>query len=492
MREGDVLAEQVYALLRVHSHPIIIYPIFIEKLLRTQPDLKKLYLLLRASDSNAATQRLHDEIMGKELFRVLRDKMGADFDSFMSEKVKAIAGDVSLVNLGLDENVRNKITEEIDVIVNSAATTKFDERFDLALSINTMGALHILNFAKSCPKIQAFLHVSTAYVCGEATNEKVVKEEPIKMGQTIKGNSKLDIQSEKELMEKRMKKLEAENVGEKAMTSAMSDYGMERANFYGWPNPYVFTKAMGEMILSTYKDNVPLIIIRPSVITSTIKEPFRGWIEGFRTIDSIIGGHGKGTISNFLGDPTTIMGVIPVDMVTNCMVAATVIHSINQDLENFVYHVCSSSRNPIRLSNVCEFSNLYFSKNPLTNKTGSPITISKLRFLSDLDFQTLLIIQYVLPLKVLNLVSNAFFHVFEDWYSIDDKRVQLLIRMAKLFKPYLFFKAVFDDTNTQKLSMITKMENVEFDPKSIDWTDYMMNVHIPGLVKFVIKLFPKL
>ena len=36
--------------------------VFVEKILRIQPDLKKLYLLLRASDPEAATQRMHDEV----------------------------------------------------------------------------------------------------------------------------------------------------------------------------------------------------------------------------------------------------------------------------------------------------------------------------------------------------------------------------------------------------------------------------------------------
>lgn len=53
---------------------------------------------------------------------------------------------------------------------------------------------------------------------------------------------------------------------------------------HGWPNTYVFTKAMGEMLAVNQKDNVPLIIIRPTMITSTNKDPFPGWIEGVRYV----------------------------------------------------------------------------------------------------------------------------------------------------------------------------------------------------------------
>lgn len=51
---------------------------------------------------------------------------------------------------------------------------------------------------------------------------------------------------------------------------------------YGWPNTYVFTKAMGEMIVGEKRETISLVLIRPSIITSTFKEPFPGWTEGIR------------------------------------------------------------------------------------------------------------------------------------------------------------------------------------------------------------------
>jgi len=40
-----------------------------------------------------------------------------------------VAGDVAVENLGIkDHNILNMMFEEIDLIVNSAATTNFDER----------------------------------------------------------------------------------------------------------------------------------------------------------------------------------------------------------------------------------------------------------------------------------------------------------------------------------------------------------------------------
>lgn len=34
--------------------------------------------------------------------------------------------------------------------------------------------------------------------------------------------------------------------------------------------------------MGNYRENLPLVIIRPTMITSTLAEPFPGWIEGLR------------------------------------------------------------------------------------------------------------------------------------------------------------------------------------------------------------------
>lgn len=67
------------------------------------------------------------------------------------------------------------------------------------------------------------------------------------------------------------------NVGLNCFTSLIL-----RAKKYGWQDTYVFTKAMGEMMIDKMRGETPVVIIRPSVIESTCKEPFPGWMEGNR------------------------------------------------------------------------------------------------------------------------------------------------------------------------------------------------------------------
>lgn len=88
-----------------------------------------------------------------------------------------------------------------------------------------------------------------------------------------------------------------------------------RAREFGWPNTYVFTKALGEMTLAQQQEqqlggNVPVVIVRPSIITSIQRDPLPGWIEGTRTIDAILIGYAKQSLSCFLADLDLTMDVV--------------------------------------------------------------------------------------------------------------------------------------------------------------------------------------
>ncbi|CAI9092313.1 OLC1v1027512C1 [Oldenlandia corymbosa var. corymbosa] len=253
---------------------------FIEKILRVEPNVRKLYLVLRAPDSKSALQRFNSEIIAKDLFRVVKEKYGPSLSALIiAQKITVVAGDISKKNLGVqDLNLLEEMWNDVDTVVNLAATTNFDERYDVSFRINTLGAKHVLKFSKRCTKIKVLLHVSTAYVSGEKVG--VIRETPYGLGETLNGTFELNIDNEKKIIERKLEKLWAVNATEQDVELAMKDLGTQRARKFGWPNTYVFTKAMGEMLLGSSKGNIPLVIVRPTIITSTYKEPFPGWVEG--------------------------------------------------------------------------------------------------------------------------------------------------------------------------------------------------------------------
>ncbi|XP_042510489.1 fatty acyl-CoA reductase 3-like [Macadamia integrifolia] len=464
--------------------------IFVEKVLRVQPSVKKLYLLLRAADAQSAAQRLHKEVIGKDVFRVLREKCGAGLDSFVAEKVTAVAGDIACDNLGIDaSDLREEMWKEIDIIVNIAATTNFDERYDVSLGVNAMGAKYVLSFAKRCVKLQMLLHVSTAYVAGEQGG--LILEKPFRMGETLNGRPGLDMERELKLVEEKLKELKALECSKSDETFAMKELGINRARHYGWPNTYVFTKCLGEMLIGQSRENLPVVIIRPTIITSTYREPFPGWVEGMRTIDSLGVGYGKGRITCFLGDPESIVDVIPGDMVVNAMIVAMVAHA-NQHGE-FIYQVGSSVRNPAKFTLFQDYGYQFFSKHPCIDKDGKPIKVGKVAVFSTMDsFHKYMAVRYMLPLKALQLLNIVSCQYFQNLCSNFSRKINFVMRLVELYRPYLFFRGVFDDLNLEKLRMAMKDNGAEenifcFDPKCISWDDYFLNIHLPGLIRYVFK-----
>ncbi|XP_016577922.1 fatty acyl-CoA reductase 3 isoform X2 [Capsicum annuum] len=415
--------------------------IFVEKILRVQPNVKKLYLLLRAQDNNAALQRFNTEAVEKDLFKILREKHGANLNTFIAQRTTIIRGDITFENLGVkDTNLVEEMWREVEVVVNLAATTNFDERYDVSLGLNTFGAINVLNFAKKCSKLKVLLHVSTAYVSGEKTG--LILETPYKLGETLNGTSGLDIHTEKKVIEETLKQLKFEGSSEETITSTMKELGLARSRKFGWPNPYVFTKALAEMLLGELKEDVPLVIFRPTIVTSTFQEPFPGWVEGIRTVDSLAVGYGKGKITCFVGNPDSIIDVIPADMVVNAMIV-TMVAQAGQRGSQMIYHVGTSVSHPIEFTWLQEYAFHHFSNHPYIDKQGKPVIVGKVNVLSSMDsFRRYMALRYLLPLKGLEVVNTLLCQFFQAKYLELDRKIKFVMRLIDLYAPYLFFEGM--------------------------------------------------
>ncbi|KAF7103010.1 hypothetical protein CFC21_104052 [Triticum aestivum] len=467
--------------------------VLVEKILRVQPDVKKLFLLVRAPDVESAKLRIQTEVTGREIFLVLKEKHGMGFDDFIEEKICPLAGDIMYENFGLDTANLRELSKDIDIIVNIAAITNFSERYDVAFDANVLGAKHVCAFARKCTKLKMLLHVSTAYVAGE--QEGLILEKPFLMGETLREGTHLDIESELTLIRETRRELKDNCSSEKAERRTMKELGLKRARQFGWPNTYVFTKAMGEMLLGHLPGELPVVILRPSIITSILKEPLPGWMEGIRTDDhAVVIGYAKQTLPFFLVDLSLIMDVIPGDMVVNAMMVAMAAHS--EERAQTIYHVTSSLRNPAPYAILADTGHRYFYDNPpRTGRNGEPARLNKMRFFSTVARLSLyMAVRYRLPLEMLRLVNIALCGFFSQRYDDLSRKYRFIVQLIELYAPYSLFKGCFDDMNTERLRMAMKKEQhsniaeefyFDFDPKSIDWDSYFYGVHIPGVLKYM-------
>ncbi|XP_023639214.1 fatty acyl-CoA reductase 6, chloroplastic [Capsella rubella] len=135
--------------------------LLIEKLLRASPEIGKVYLLMRSKNQESAEKTLCDEIISSDLFKLLKQMHGSSYEAFMKSKLIPVIGDIGEDNLGMESEIRDKISEEIDVIISCGGRTTFDDRYDSALSVNALGPGRLLSLGKECKKLTLFLHFST-------------------------------------------------------------------------------------------------------------------------------------------------------------------------------------------------------------------------------------------------------------------------------------------------------------------------------------------
>jgi alcohol-forming fatty acyl-CoA reductase len=245
-----------------------------------------------------------------------------------------------------------------------------------------------------------FYHCCTAYVSGDRAG--LIMEKPIRPGESLRDGTHLDIDAELRLVREVKNELadRDEDAQKTTERKAMKELGVQRARHFGWSNTYVFTKAMGEMLLGQLRGDMPVVVMRPSIITSVRADPLPGWMQGMRTIDTLIIGYAKQNISCFLGDLGMVMDVIPGDMVVNAMMAAMVAHSEEKGVQA-VYHATSSLRNPATYNVLYQSGRRHFYENPRLGKNGEVIPTREMYFFSTIArFRLYMILTYKLPLEV--------------------------------------------------------------------------------------------
>ncbi|XP_011147424.1 fatty acyl-CoA reductase 1 isoform X4 [Harpegnathos saltator] len=131
--------------------------VLIEKLLRSCPDIAKLYLLMRPKKGNGINDRLK-KLLNNALFDKLRTERPSTFD-----KLVPVMGDATSVGLGLLPADRQMLIDKVSVIFHIAASVRFDDSLKDAIFANTRSTRDVCILACSMKKLAVLLHVSSTY-----------------------------------------------------------------------------------------------------------------------------------------------------------------------------------------------------------------------------------------------------------------------------------------------------------------------------------------
>lgn len=133
-------------------------------LLSKSPEIGRIYCLVREYDGVEPTARL----------RQVFDFHG---DAFDASRIIPVFGDLK------DERLRSKLAEdkrleEVETVIHSAADTSFAPASNESLEkVNVGGTLQILDWARTLPRLETFVYVGTASICGSNLRGCHVRED---------------------------------------------------------------------------------------------------------------------------------------------------------------------------------------------------------------------------------------------------------------------------------------------------------------------------
>ena len=484
----------------------------VERLLRSVPGCR-LVLLIRPG-RRGVQSRLDREILRNDAFDRLRADMGKDeFEAMAAERVVPVAADVTKPGLGLDDEGRAAVAD-CDIFIHSAASVSFDNPLDVAVNTNLCGPINLIETLHDLESTPHLVAVSTAYVAG--TRKGDAFEELLTEGAyavTIDWRNEIEtarrarVRSEDEsrtpkMLERFAKEAKdelgaaggnalankTEQLRDRWVRKEQIDLGLARAHSLDFSDAYAMTKAMAETAMNELRGDIPLSIVRPSIIESSLAEPVPGWIRGFRMAEPVIIGFGRGLLTDFPGTPEGVLDAIPVDIVVATLIV-TAAKGPAEDGSVQIFQSTSGAVNPFRMDQFHAWTTKFFRENPIYDEFDQPIAPPQWTFPDKDKITTQLYrartgldkaaqVMRTLPVRGKRAQLAA---------TIDERKENLeqAIGYVDLYGKYVVCEALYHCDNV--LAMHETMSEADqatftIDPRVIDWYHYSYEIHLPSVL----------
>ncbi|XP_077559525.1 fatty acyl-CoA reductase 1-like [Haemaphysalis longicornis] len=285
--------------------------VLLEKLMRSCPGVKEVYLLVRQKKGEKPEARIEAMRRSKVFERLNQEQPNA------MRKVKAVPGELAEHNLGLTATDQATLEAKVSIVFHSAATVNFNEPLKRAVELNVLGTRRVVDLCKRMPNLRAIVHVSTAYSnCDKTEVDEVVYPPRVDPSKIIEA---------------------AEGMDDKMM-DAIS--GLLLGTY---PNTYTLTKGLAESLVLHERGTLPVAIVRPSIVTASWKEPFPGWIDNYNALTGIVVLCALGQLRSFIREENAIADIIPVDIVANTLISVAWHTATTKPEHVRVYHCTSSA-----------------------------------------------------------------------------------------------------------------------------------------------------
>jgi len=196
------------------------------------------------------------------------------------EGIQIVSGDVTQPLMGLES-----AQHDIDLVIHCAAALEFDAPREVLAAVNVEGTRNAVEFARACGA--GFLHVSTAYVCGD--RDGAIAEGPVPPGTRFTNN-------------------------------------------------YEESKALGEAVVA--ESGVPFAVARPSIV---LGDHDSGAIRDFPSLCNVFRLMARGKVSVFPVQEEATLNLVPL-----CHVAEGIVRLAEgfEDAQDGYFHLVTGAPMP--------------------------------------------------------------------------------------------------------------------------------------------------
>ncbi|KAH7954274.1 hypothetical protein HPB49_017127 [Dermacentor silvarum] len=370
------------------------------------------------------------------------------------QKVTALSGDLSEPNLGLSAHDQATLVNSVTVVFHSGATVRFDEPLRKAVEFNVLGTRRVLDLCKQMPNLCALVHVSTAYCnCDKQDVLEVIYPPPLgveKLIQATQSNGKGSVDMTEECL-------------------------------YGHPNTYTLTKSVVESLLLEERGDIPVAIVRPSIVTASIKEPLPGWVDNYNGCTGLLVAIGLGLLQSLLMEKKCVADVIPVDVVANMLICAAWHTAAKRPKHIEVYHCTSGALKRHTWADLTDLAQRIILRHPLPNAIRFPkFQGTNSQLLHSINLWCL----HYLPACVVDLVLQL--------HGQKPRFVRHYQNLRKAMDSLQYFTThgwLFRSNNAVALAQelsATDAQLFNFDVRSLEWTPYLES-YMLGIRKYMFK-----
>ncbi len=494
--------------------------VWLEQLLSEIPQIGRIYLLVRRQRTTTAQRRFEKILEESPIFEPMHERLGNQLGDFISSRVEVVEGDVSQPNLGLSPENYAHLAQTLDLVVNSSGLTDFNPDLREALSGNVAPVANLIEFLRASDHA-GMMHLSTCYVVGGRDGRVVEEVQPDYTPLSAPDfEVERELQSLRELVAHTEARSESPEITEALRRQALGKRhgaaedsapeadnlirknrmrwlrnrltraGTRRAKHLGWPNTYTISKSLGESLIVKLGKGLPISIVRPSIVETSTDQPFPGWNEGINTsapLSYLLGTYFRQLPTN----ERKCLDMIPVDMVCRGMtlIAAAIISRRHEP----IYQLATSASNPCDMGRSIELTGLahrkyYRGQQGLEHwmrMQFDTIPVSKSRY------EKFSVPAQKAVVSGINRAASAL-QMKRPPLARQERDLSRVEKLIELYEPFILHnEQVFESENVQLLSACLPEEERKafgYDPSSIDWWDYWINIHIPALRRWVYPL----